>query len=374
MVILQDAINRAATFETLVPIAESLEVKLSFWGSRYLVAKSANSDLNYIGSLPITAILKRSHEIARGRPSPNSVYNYKKFSDSENEACRRLEYSIRKFYAKNEENIVQSNIITKIIYLFRNIILSLSSGINPHRENEWYEGGGSLSASGILYRGGNNDYMQDVWDNNIKKYVEPTEANKELWMALTKYQLRHGMPITLNTYGLRSINIESFNARGPDDNGEIIEYIPLKIRNFVNTSLRISNLTFNILGYIPGINQISGCVRMGLAGTALLLTLVLGSPLAKDGLIVGRWYNEALITAIAQIARGALEAFVPFGPRINLYLDISGSFLNFASEISYSSLYDEKVEYAFDKNGVRFQLPPYFDPNYPAFLFPLRLV
>ena len=53
------------------------------------------------------------------------------------------------------------------------------------------------------------------------------------------------MSITLNTYGIRSINAASFNGT-LSAKDKPIEYIPLSIRDFANTILRINNLT---IGY-----------------------------------------------------------------------------------------------------------------------------
>ena len=175
------------------------------------------------------------------------------------------------------------------------------------------------------------------------------------------------MSITLNTYGIRSVNTASFNATGTRDvNGNLTESIPVLIRDLVNTILRINNLTLNILGYIPVIQQISGCVRMGIGGSIVLLTLALGSPTETSGIIVGRWYDEALLTAIAQVSRGVLEAFVPFGSLINLSLDAVGTIYNLKTELSHLSYScGMDAHEIIEVQAERRRTPPYADPSYP---------
>lgn len=173
------------------------------------------------------------------------------------------------------------------------------------------------------------------------------------------------MSITLNTYGIRSINSESFNTYGSEN-----AYLPRGIRDLANTLLRINNLVLNILGYIPGVAHVSGSIRMGIGCCICVITLALGSPNAERGLIIGRWYKEALLTGIAQIARGALEAFVPYGRQVNIGLDIAGTVVNLANESSHIQC-GGGPGYEFEEGNERADLPPYRDPAYPLPLFPL---
>lgn len=55
---------------------------------------------------------------------------------------------------------------------------------------------------------------------------------------------------------------------------------------------------------------------------------------ATQGAIIGHWYDEALLTGITQIARGALEAFVPFGWVANASLDAIATIYNLGKELS----------------------------------------
>ena len=152
-----------------------------------------------------------------------------------------------------------------------------------------------------------------------------------------------------NTYGLRSINAYTFNgahknhiSQRPCQGCKSKEYgyisteectyetwkIPARVRNYVNTLLRINNLIFNVLGYFPRTREISGLMRMGIGFSIIVVTLGIGTPTVGPGYIVGRWYGEALLTGIAQIFRGSMEALTSYGCIVNGYLDFLGTLSN----------------------------------------------
>jgi len=166
----------------------------------------------------------------------------------------------------------------------------------------------------------------------------------------------------LNTYGLRSVNIGTFNTRPNDP-----LYFPRDLRNIAVTGLRINNLVLNVLGYIPGISVVSGCVRIGIGIALLSGTLKFGNRHAHEGAIIGRWYDEAIGTATAQITRGILEAFVPFGWAVNATLDIIATPFNISKEILHmvrrSSYNDDLADNA----------APHQDTEYPLALGLLHL-
>jgi hypothetical protein len=161
----------------------------------------------------------------------------------------------------------------------------------------------------------------------------------------------------LNTFGLRSINTGTFNL------GYHTNYTyPRQARNLVVTLLRAHNLCLNILGYIPGVATFSGCARMLTGASICLLTLSVGERDAQQGVIIGHWYDEALNTGVAQVARGATEAFMPYGRIVNLSLDVIGTISNLINEATNVS---DKVSGCqccpeFSNHG------PYPDPNYPS--------
>ncbi len=164
----------------------------------------------------------------------------------------------------------------------------------------------------------------------------------------------------LNTFGLKSINTGTFNLQYHSNYS-----YPQQARNVVVTLLRAHNLCLNILGYIPGVSIFSGCARMATGAFICILTLSVGERNASEGVIIGHWYDEALKTGAAQIARGATEAFMPYGRIVNLFLDIIGTVENIIAEAGNASVCQGCMEY---KNHG-----PYPDPNYPLPFLPLYL-
>lgn len=159
----------------------------------------------------------------------------------------------------------------------------------------------------------------------------------------------------MNTYGLRSIHTNTFNLRW-DSN---LTYTK-KSRDIIVTSFRIHNLVLNVLGYIPGISNVSGCVRIATGVLICASVLKVGDRNAKSGANIGHLYDEALLTGITQIARGVIEAFLPFGWYINLNLDVIATHFNFLKEFENAlepDPYDDDC--------------PYQEPVYP---FPFWLL
>lgn len=162
----------------------------------------------------------------------------------------------------------------------------------------------------------------------------------------------------MNTYGLRSINTDTFNLKWHTD------YVyPQKARNALVTFFKVHNLTLNVLGYIPGVSVVSGCMRMGTGLIICTVTLAIGERNATRGAIVGHWYDEALLTGITQIVRGALEALVPFGWVANASLDTIATICNAGKELSAASVCTGCMQHT--NHG------PYPDPEYP---FPFWLL
>lgn len=174
----------------------------------------------------------------------------------------------------------------------------------------------------------------------------------------------------MNTFGLRSVNTDTFNIRW----GSIYSY-PRGTRNAIVALLRVHNLTLNILGYLQ--NPISstvpfkpalfsGSARMVSGLGICVATLALGERNANQGIIIQHWYDEALVTGVAQVARGALEAFVTNGHKINLFIDIAATLLNVTKELSSYSTAFKQVD---TRTGV-----PHKDVVYPFPFLLLHLV
>ena len=132
--------------------------------------------------------------------------------------------------------------------------------------------------------------------------------------------------------------------------------IPAKVRDCVNTLLRINNLLFNALGYFPETKRVSGLIRMGIGCSIVVVTLAIGTPIAGPGPITGRWYSEALKTGIAQVFRGSMEALMPYGGVVNGCLDVLGTVSNI------------QAEYYFDPSER-----PRHHPD-PSYWFPFQLL
>lgn len=127
----------------------------------------------------------------------------------------------------------------------------------------------------------------------------------------------------MNTYGMRSITSGSFNTV-PNPS---LSY-SRDTRNIIVTGLKIHNLVFDIMGYLPGIHTISGCVRMVTGVLICAVTLAAG----KNRFEKNRWYSEALLTGIHQIMRGAFEALVPYGRAVNFVLGVLATYHNFGRD------------------------------------------
>lgn len=162
----------------------------------------------------------------------------------------------------------------------------------------------------------------------------------------------------LNTYGIRSVNRNTFNPEPYDD----VFFLRAK-RNVVVTALRINNVVLNVLGYMPAVSFVSGCVRMAIGASIIGITLIIGDPKAHSGAITGRFYREAILTGVAQIARGALEALVPFGWVANVALDFLATPFNLKTEFKESRACPSGCMDC-DKHAHK-------DPNYP---FPFQIL
>ena len=166
----------------------------------------------------------------------------------------------------------------------------------------------------------------------------------------------------MNTWGIRSINTNTFNLKYHSN------YIyPQEDRDVVTTFMRVHNLTLNVLGYMgQRFSLVSGCVRMGTGFLFVAVTTSIGKRNTEKDMIIQHWYDEARLTGIAQITRGALEAFVPYGRVANGVLDVLGTARNLVGEVSVGSVCEGCMQYLAHR--------PYPDPSYPVFFWPLYFV
>ncbi|MEM8629011.1 MAG: hypothetical protein AAGF04_02935 [Chlamydiota bacterium] len=176
----------------------------------------------------------------------------------------------------------------------------------------------------------------------------------------------------MNTYGICAINKTTFNVRCGAKAG-IHEYY----RYVVLTSLRIHNLIFNILGYMPATRVFSGGTRIFTGVALLLTTLKIGDPGACKGLIIQDWYWEALKTATAQAIRGIFEVTI-WGLACNLALDVAATLFNafviLSTEGGFSRPSNVTIKESRDDNGIRtnYYLTSSEDGSEKSILVPLE--
>lgn len=169
----------------------------------------------------------------------------------------------------------------------------------------------------------------------------------------------------MNTWGIYSVNSSTFNTTVTSD----VNY-PKEVRDKVYTALKINNLVFNILGYIPVVSIISGSIRMAIGLVMVIGTVGLGDPNAKQGALIGRFYFEALATGVAQIARGALEVIPFYGQLTNLILDVVATPWN----LWRSAFWDYHCCHCYGCDDGRASAHEKKAPTYPLLLKPLHVV
>jgi hypothetical protein len=198
---LQDAINTAETLEELIPIAERLQAKISFWGARWVeIMPSDDGQQLYPGTAFLLALIKRIHKIIDDSGRYSYIDDRKGFTLEEHEACRRLEFAIDRFFHADKMNVEQANIITRIFVVIRNVF-------KTHDRFDWtitidFEQAGIIARIFALFMniffqmddrfiwtdekwGYNTQVLSRgdnlVWDHSQKRYVHCSEDNEALW-------------------------------------------------------------------------------------------------------------------------------------------------------------------------------------------------
>ncbi len=103
---IENVFKSVQSYEKLCEIAEKSELKISFWGSEYIVVK------DFEGSLSIDAITKRLFELIRK--------NYE-FNESNRDIGKRIAYKINSIYDKSDEILKTCNLFTKILVFLRGL-------------------------------------------------------------------------------------------------------------------------------------------------------------------------------------------------------------------------------------------------------------
>ncbi|MDP1880010.1 MAG: hypothetical protein Q8K60_03610 [Parachlamydiaceae bacterium] len=138
----------------------------------------------------------------------------------------------------------------------------------------------------------------------------------------------------MNTYGLFSINITTFNY-----NFDTRYNCTKEDRSKLIIFFKIHNLVLNQFGYFPHLSRASGLVRMS---TGLIMVMISGKLPSENEpkcFFVNHFYSEIITTGMIQIGRGALEAFFSnTGKIINLFLDIICTVINYVYISKYKKL------------------------------------
>jgi len=183
----------------------------------------------------------------------------------------------------------------------------------------------------------------------------------------------------MNEFGFGVFGFEAVHQEVLQQGIGMVPY-PKETRDRVVTALKAHNLVFNILGYLSPTRQISGIIRMG-TGLVTLAALALKVGIPKSGnaegqpntgLLAEHRYREALHMAVAQVARGAIEAFVPYGGVALLVVDIIATPCNISNSLKNVS----------DQNRIRSRVEPevndpkfsHRQPEYSSYFCCLNLV
>ena len=135
------------------------------------------------------------------------------------------------------------------------------------------------------------------------------------------------MNIFLNTYGLRAINWENYNNDWffPRKQNERHWFVDQKACELFKKTLGGMSLGLIVLEYAPGLSALAGASRIAaglfITGLALARRICNAKAGRADGSLL---QDEALLTGITQIARGAI-ALIPFGLAVNATLDIAST-------------------------------------------------
>ena len=103
---LRTAIGAARSFRELCPLVRHAEVRLSFWGSRYIQVQG------YRGTLPIDALAKRVMELIKQNPN---------FDQHERSHGKTIAPIIDQIYDQSDKQVAEGAWFTKVFFWFRNI-------------------------------------------------------------------------------------------------------------------------------------------------------------------------------------------------------------------------------------------------------------
>ncbi len=129
---LQDAINSAKSFASLVPIAKQLEAKISFLGRQYVVIepKKGEKPLPYEGEVSVGSLVDRTQQIIK-------ELGYNRSNYPERDEAALLDEQINRFYDTDNKNLKESNIFTRIAVIFRNLFSKIFNRNYLNHQLRW---------------------------------------------------------------------------------------------------------------------------------------------------------------------------------------------------------------------------------------------
>ena len=119
-------------------------------------------------------------------------------------------------------------------------------------------------------------------------------------------------------------NCTTYNSYGPDASPSVCRAHLTPAALILARIIGVAHLVFDILGYIPGIQFMSGLARIGF--TAVILTPAF-CLLGCSGGLTRNYIPRLKALVLGQLARGALE-MIPFGFIANIILDVVATPIN----------------------------------------------
>lgn len=144
------ALDGVRSFTDMIPIVEQVEVRLSFWGTRYVHLPLLNT------TLPIDAIAARMIELVQQNPQ---------FDENTRATGRRIAPLIDRIYQISDQQVAQSNCFTRLLVYLRNL---------PNI----YEGAGIRISSWTLYQWRDCEAVYDVGYRQIFEYYTREEYQR----------------------------------------------------------------------------------------------------------------------------------------------------------------------------------------------------
>ena len=135
-----------------------------------------------------------------------------------------------------------------------------------------------------------------------------------------------------NTFGIFPINQHTFNR----NNQTKVTY-PQGVRDIVINSFAVYTLSLNMLSYTK-FYRIAAIARCLVGASFYLFTVCVGNRDAKRGLIIGHFYDEAIVTGVAQVARGMVDLWASNRAAVNAGLDLVSSFGAFVESFNTSAM------------------------------------